>query len=238
MVHGVLVLDEDVEAVERQRNQGEASGDLALNCARRHAVRGRDRVVDGGEGEGEQQHRRGDHVQLGFLGDEVAVGREAGLGDEPGEAGDDQDVEKGGADDGGDTELEIGVEGGGDDDRGELREARADGALDDVGQTVVGGQAFRRGLEQAAALPDDGGRGEGRECPEEDGVHAGISRPIADGRCRPWGGGDGAGRALGCRGASLAVQVCRVRKAGIEAPAVSRPAKPKPPARARACRSS
>ncbi|MDZ7730006.1 MAG: hypothetical protein U5K37_01855 [Natrialbaceae archaeon] len=82
MIADILPLDEEVQAVQREGQQREASGDLAAQ------FRCGDREVDDRQREGDDQTRDGDHVELGLLVDDRPTGGEVLLCNDPREGRD------------------------------------------------------------------------------------------------------------------------------------------------------
>jgi len=157
VVAGVLILEEDVDAVGDEREDGERRRED------RRLVRPAGDVRRP-EGEGEKQDEDADDVELGVLVDDVAGGFEF-FADERRDGRDDQQVEDGAPDDGADAERELAVAQGADDDGAEFGKAGADGdddgAVDGDGETVVAAESTGRAFELFAPGPDDRRRDEG-----------------------------------------------------------------------------
>jgi hypothetical protein len=147
----VLVQEEDVDGVGRQRDQRQRGGEDGRLV--RPAGDGRRP-----EGEDEEQHEDTDDVELGVLVDDVPCGLESAAGQRR-HPGNDQQVEDGAADDGTDAEGELVVAKRADDDGAQLREAGADRhhdrAVDGGRQPVVTTELLGGALEPVAAGPGD-----------------------------------------------------------------------------------
>jgi len=157
VVSGVLILEEDVDAVGGKREDSERRRED------RRLVRP-PRNVRRPEREREKEDEDADDVELGVLVDDVA-GRLEFLASERRDGGDHEQVEDGRADDGADAEGELVVEDGADDDGAEFGEARSDGdddrSVDGGGEAVVAAESCRAALQLFAPEPDDRRRDDG-----------------------------------------------------------------------------